>query len=134
MLFNSLQFLFFFLIVIFIFFLLPQRFRWLHLLVASCIFYASFIPAYLLILFFTIIVDYFAGIYIERSTGRNRKLFLIASIIANIGILAIFKYYNFFIDNINELLHLAGIKTYTLPFLNIIKVGMPRIPYLGGVN
>ena len=120
MLFNSLQFLFFFPIVVFIFFLVPQRFKWLHLLAASCIFYASFIPAYLLILLFTIIVDYFAGIYIERSAGRSRKLFLIFSIIANIGILAVFKYYNFFIDNINGLIHLAGIKTNPLPFLNII--------------
>ena len=120
MLFNSLQFLFFFPIVVFIFFLVPQRFKWLHLLAASCIFYAAFIPAYLLILLFTIIVDYFAGIYIERSAGRSRKLFLIFSIVANIGILAVFKYYNFFIDNINGLIHLAGIKTNPLPFLNII--------------
>ena len=102
MLFNSFQFLFFFPIVVVIYFLLPQKFRWLHLLIASCLFYAAFIPAYLLILLLTIVVDYFAGILIENASGKQRKLFLIVSIFANVGILAVFKYYNFFIEKIGR--------------------------------
>ncbi len=62
-----------------------------------------FIPIYILILFATIIIDYFAGICIENSQGLLRKRFLILSLITNVGILAVFKYYNFFISNINEL-------------------------------
>ncbi len=103
MLFNSFDFCIFFPIVTILFFLLPQKFRWLLLLVASCYFYMYFIPQYILILFFTIIIDYFAGIFLENEKDKARKkLFLAASIVANIGVLAVFKYYNFFLDNIND--------------------------------
>lgn len=54
-----------------------------------------FIPKYLLILAFTIVIDYFAGILIEKSEGAKRKLYLVISLISNISILAIFKYFNF---------------------------------------
>jgi D-alanyl-lipoteichoic acid acyltransferase DltB (MBOAT superfamily) len=64
----------------------------------------AFVPVYILILSFTIVIDYFAGIYIEKSIGKQRKLLLIVSLIANIGILAVFKYYNFFNDNFSLLL------------------------------
>jgi len=119
MLFNSIQFLFFFPIVTIIYFLLPHRYRWFHLLVASCIFYCAFIPIYILILIFTIIIDYYAGILIEKSGGNRRKLFLIASICANIGVLSFFKYYNFFIDNFQTLFTYFH-STFPLPLLNII--------------
>ncbi len=114
MLFNSLTFLVFFPVVTLIYFLLPHKWRWLHLLAASCIFYMYFIPIYILILIFTIIIDYIAGIMIENAEGRRRKLFLVMSICANVGVLAFFKYYNFFLANINEA---AG---SSLPLLNII--------------
>ena len=118
MLFNSFEFLIFFPVVTILYFLLPHRWRWLHLLVASCVFYMAFIPVYILILVFTIIIDFYAGIWIENSKGKRRKNYLVLSIIANVGILAVFKYYNFFIDNINELLHLdPGAQ---LPFLQIL--------------
>lgn len=121
MLFNSIQFLIFFPVVTLIYFLLPHKFRWVHLLLASCIFYAAFIPVYILILLLTIIIDYCAGIFIENSKSKTRrKHFLIASIITNIGVLAIFKYYNFFIDNFNTLFHSLNITTHTIPLLDII--------------
>lgn len=120
MLFNSLQFLVFFPIVTLIYFLLPHRYRWIHLLLASCIFYMAFIPAYIFILFFTILIDYYAGIMISRSEGRRRKAFLILSISANVLVLAVFKYYNFFIENINALLDAWHVQRYDLPYLKII--------------
>lgn len=119
MLFNSFDFLLFFPAVTLLYFLLPQKWRWLHLLLASCVFYMALIPVYILILIFTIIIDYFAGIIIEKSEGRKRRLFLTASIIANVGVLAVFKYYNFFIDNVNELLNIAGTGS-SVPYLDII--------------
>jgi len=62
-----------------------------------------FIPVYILILFGTIIIDYFAGIFLEETKEpKKKKLYLIASLVANIGVLAVFKYYNFFLENINE--------------------------------
>ncbi len=120
MLFNSLQFLIFFPVVTLLFFLLPHRFRWFHLLLASCIFYMAFIPIYILILFFTIVVDYFAGRIIENARGRKRKLFLVLSIVVNVGALSVFKYFNFFIDNVNTLLHSLHITAHSIPLLNII--------------
>jgi D-alanyl-lipoteichoic acid acyltransferase DltB (MBOAT superfamily) len=120
MLFNSIEFLIFFPVVTLLYFLLPHRWRWLHLLISSCIFYMAFIPAYILILFATILIDYYAGIMIGNASGKNRKRWLVLSIIANVGVLAVFKYYNFFIDNVNDLLHALGITTQNLPYLGII--------------
>lgn len=120
MLFNSLEFLVFFPVVTLLYFLLPHKWRWLHLLLASCIFYISFIPAYILILFVTILIDYTAGILISSSGKQGKKRFLILSLVANIGVLAIFKYYNFFIENVNELFHAINLDTHPLPFLAII--------------
>ncbi|MEO8772230.1 MAG: MBOAT family O-acyltransferase [Ferruginibacter sp.] len=101
MLFNSLEFIIFFPVVTLLYFLLPHKYRWIQLLLASCIFYAAFIPSYLFILFFLIVIDYSAGLLIERR--QHKKTWLITSIIANISLLGIFKYYNFFISNFNEL-------------------------------
>ncbi len=120
MLFNSFQFLLFFPIVTILYFLLPHKFRWLHLLIASCIFYIAFIPVYILILLFTIIIDYIAGIMIENAVGGRRKRFLTLSIIANVGVLCVFKYYNFFVSNIDSLLHSFHINSSPIPLLNII--------------
>jgi alginate O-acetyltransferase complex protein AlgI len=119
MLFNSFEFLLFFPIVIIIYFLIPYKFRWLHLLVASCIFYMAFVPVYILILLFTIVVDYIAGIMIEKAPVSRRKLFLVMSIIANVGVLAFFKYYNFFTENFNALFHFANINAH-IPLLTIL--------------
>jgi alginate O-acetyltransferase complex protein AlgI len=77
-----------------------------------------FVPIYIVILGVTIVVDYFAGLLIEKSPDRKR-FYLIASLIANIGALAIFKYYNFFIGNVNELLLSAGFAS-SLPLLSIL--------------
>ena len=125
MLFNSFEFLIFFPVVTLIFFLLPQKLRWLHLLIASCIFYMFFIPVYIFILFFTIIIDYIAGIVIEDAQKAKRKFFLAMSIVANVGVLAVFKYYNFFalnIDHASSVFHFAG---WSLPLLKIaLPIGL----------
>lgn len=119
MIFNSLHFLFFFIIVTTTYFTIPHKYRWLLLLVSSCYFYMAFVPIYVLILGFTIVVDYFAGLFIENAQGRNRKLFLITSLIANIGVLAIFKYYNFLNDNLSILLYGMGYQN-PIPYLSIL--------------
>jgi len=79
----------------------------------------AFVPVYILILGFTIVVDYFAGIFIENRQGRKRKKFLIASLIANIGVLAVFKYYNFLDHNLTALLGSFRLEN-PIPYLNII--------------
>ena len=119
MLFNSFHFLFFFIIVTTLYFLFPYNKRWLLLLLSSCYFYMAFVPVYILILGFTIIVDYFAGIFIENSQEKKRKLFLICSLVANIGILCVFKYYNFINQNFSYLLHGFGLSN-PIPYLSIL--------------
>ncbi|HEY5592383.1 MAG TPA: MBOAT family O-acyltransferase [Paludibacter sp.] len=68
----------------------------------------AFVPVYILILGTTIIIDYYAGIYLERTKGKRRRYFLVASLIANIGVLAIFKYYNFLNGNLSDFLNSIG--------------------------
>jgi alginate O-acetyltransferase complex protein AlgI len=119
MLFNSIEFLLFFTIVTGGYFVLPHRFRWLWLLLASCLFYMFFVPIYILILGFTIVVDYFAGRLIEQSEGGRRRFFLVVSLIVNIGVLAFFKYFNFLNDTITVFLH--GINWHNpIPSLKIL--------------
>ncbi|HEY6974858.1 MAG TPA: MBOAT family O-acyltransferase [Chitinophagaceae bacterium] len=78
-----------------------------------------FVPIYVLILGFTIVIDYFAGICIAKSEGRRRKIFLIFSLIANIGVLVFFKYYYFLNNNITVLLDDFGYKN-PIPYLHIL--------------
>lgn len=117
--FHSLHFVLFFLIVTTFYFWIPSIHRWKLLLAASCYFYMIFLPEYILILGFTIVIDYYAGIYIEKTTGSKRKQFLILSLIANIGVLAIFKYYNFLNENLTLFLNSIGIQNHT-PILTIL--------------
>lgn len=119
MLFNSLDFLLFFPIVTALYFLLAHKWRWLLLLVASCIFYMDWIPAYILILFLIIGIDYIAARQIEKSSGKRRKLFLLASFVGNLGLLCLFKYFNFFAENVDIVARSLGI-SYAAPVLNLI--------------
>ncbi|MBV6397286.1 MAG: Peptidoglycan O-acetyltransferase [Anaerolineales bacterium] len=119
MLFNSLPFYIFFPLVTLGYFLLPHRFRWLWLLAASAYFYMAFIPAYILILFATILVDYISGLAIEKAEGKRRRGFLILSLAANLGMLGFFKYFNFFNANAAALAHWLD-WNYPIPFLNIL--------------
>ncbi len=96
MLFNSTIFYIFFPIVTFLYFVFPYKYRWLILLCASVYFYMSFIPEYIFILALIILVDYYAGIFIEQAPQKSKKRFLLISLLTNISILCIFKYVNFF--------------------------------------
>jgi alginate O-acetyltransferase complex protein AlgI len=119
MLFNSFTFLVFFIVVTTLYFILPHKSRWLLLLAASCYFYMYFIPVYIFILAFTIVIDYFAGLFLERTHGEKKKIFLIASLVANIGVLAFFKYYNFLNENLSHLLQEFNLRSI-MPSLSIL--------------
>ncbi|MEP7169802.1 MAG: MBOAT family protein, partial [Bacteroidota bacterium] len=119
MLFNSFHFLIFFIVVTTVYFALHHKYRWFWLLAASCYFYMAFVPVYILILGFTIVIDYFAGIFIENAAGKRRKLFLLVSLFANVSVLSVFKYYNFINENLGILLNGMGWKD-PLPYLSIL--------------
>lgn len=110
MLFNSFEFIFlFFPVVTLIYYLLGHRQQIAWLLLASCVFYMFFVPAYILILFLAIIIDYAAGIFIEQSrTQKRKKAWLVGSIVSTCLLLFLFKYYNFFIDNFNAIAVFSG--------------------------
>ncbi len=124
MLFNSLHFFIFFIIVTLGYWSLGWAGRWRLLLFASCYFYMIFQPVYILILFFTIIIDYFAGIWLENTEGKQRKWLLILSIISNVGILAFFKYYHFLFDNVSHILGFLQVKNPLPIFSFILPIGL----------
>jgi D-alanyl-lipoteichoic acid acyltransferase DltB (MBOAT superfamily) len=80
----------------------------------------AFVPVYILILGFTIIIDYFAGIFLERiNDRRKKKLLLILSLASNVGILAVFKYHNFLNENLTLLLQSFDWKN-PVPYLSMV--------------
>ncbi|TWW12144.1 alginate O-acetyltransferase [Planctomyces bekefii] len=111
-------------IVTIVYFLLQKNQRVWWLLAASFYFYMAFIPKYALILVALIVVDYTAGLLIERAQGRKRKAVLVWSLLANLSMLAFFKYFNFMSANASELLRVLGIKA-DLPYLDfILPIGL----------
>ena len=93
MLFNSLSFALFFPLALALHFLLPDRFRWMGLLAAGHVFYMSFVPWYVLLLWGAIGLDFTAALAIERArTTRARSAWLWVSILGTAGLLGVFKY------------------------------------------
>ena len=115
MLFNSLNYLIFFPIVIMFYFAIPAKLKEIRnfwLLIASYFFYMNWNAAYALLLFGSTFVTYLAGILIEKAIEKENisfaKWILGISFTINIGILFFYKYINFFILNINRILGLRG--------------------------
>ena len=102
MVFSSFTFLWIFLPIVFIgYFLIQTNFKNVFLLMSSLIFYAWGEPRYILIMLYSIIINYFLGILIDRYEA-HKKLILVLSIAINLLILGYFKYFNFAIEIINK--------------------------------
>ena len=125
MVFNSIEFLIFLPIVVALFYVLPQKARWLMLLAASCVFYMWFVPKYILILLVTIVVDYAAGLLMERYADqpRKKKAFFIFSIVSTLTVLLIFKYLNFLTANLDQLCASLGMETHLMTHI-ILPIGL----------
>lgn len=96
MLFNSVEFLIFFPTVVTLYFVCPQRYRWVLLLAASYLFYAAWRLEYALLLLLSTVVDFFAARAMgTRTDGNGRRPYLLLSLAVNLGLLFIFKYFNF---------------------------------------
>lgn len=113
MLFNSIDFLVFFPIVVSIFFIIPKNYRYTWLLVASYYFYMSWQPKYALLIASSTIITYASGILIERYRKQDNplamKLCVAASLLSNLGILCLFKYGNFILVNLTAFASALGI-------------------------
>ena len=121
MLFNSLTFICFILLVHLIYGLpLSWEKRKTHLWLSSYVFYAAWNPPFVLLLWLSTCVDWFMGKRIGAATSkRKKKLFLTLSLITNLGLLGYFKYGEFLLDNFILLLHWFGVQ-YQAPQSNII--------------
>lgn len=128
MLFNSSSFLIFFPIVTLVYFILPHKIRYIWLLISSYYFYMCWNPAYSLLMLFSTLITYLSGIAIERVKKTSlddkkrikyMKLCVALSMILNLSILAYFKYFNFFINNINLILSKIHI-LYTAPQIDVL--------------
>ncbi len=104
MLFNSLQYLIFLPLVVLAYWLVPGRLRTVLLLAASYYFYMSWMKSYGLLLFGLTAINYLAGLAIGKlEAAQSKRLALIAGITFNVGVLALFKYTNFFLETYNSL-------------------------------
>jgi len=83
-----------------------------------------FVPKYILILLITIVIDYAAGIYIEKTVGKRKKIFLIVSIVSTCLVLVIFKYLDFFNNNVIALSHYFGFSYPDRVFNIILPIGL----------
>ncbi|MGL6168515.1 MAG: MBOAT family O-acyltransferase, partial [Fusobacteriaceae bacterium] len=132
MLFNSLQFLIYFPIVVLLYFLLPFKFRWIWLLIASYFFYMNWNPKYAILMGTSTLVTYLSGILIEKSNSileenqRNkmRKLWVFLSFGINLSILFFFKYFNFLGTNITYILSKIHIGVKIPNFDMLLPVGI----------
>ena len=128
MLFNSLTFSIFFLIVFFLYwFALKERLKLqnLFLLLASYVFYGWWDWRFLSLIILSSFLDYFLGLNIHQSEDSvKRKRLLYVSLFVNLGMLGVFKYFNFFSESFSDLLGLVGLHAdpFTLNF--ILPVGI----------
>lgn len=122
MTFSSLTFLFYFLPIFLILYVLtPNKYANITLLLGSFIFYSWGLPGYSFLLIFIVVANYLCGIFIDRSSGKTRKLFLVLGLSCNLGILAFFKYLFF----TYPLLSSALKPSFSLPHIKHLNLIFP---------
>lgn len=107
MVFSSLMFIFRFMPLFFLcYFLTPKPFRNLVLFLGSIVFYAVGEPVYIVLMLFTIFANFLVCVHLAReSRARNRKSILVFAMLLDFGMLFLFKYFDFFAQNMNLILH-----------------------------
>jgi len=128
MLFNSYSFLLFFPIVVLINFIIPKKIQYIWLLITSYYFYMNWDAKYVLLLLFSTIVTYASGILLDKFHHKMQKKYahivVAASFVLNLGILFVFKYFDFAIDTLNFLLQKCGISIANPEFNLLLPVGI----------
>jgi alginate O-acetyltransferase complex protein AlgI len=120
MLFNTVTYLFFLPLVFILYYEIPHRFRWVLLLLTSYTFYMWWKPEYIILIVFSTFLDFFLAKKIHQSENqKRRKLFLVMSLLGNLGVLVGFKYFNFITQNLNMLSFEFG-HELGLPVLDIL--------------
>ena len=135
MLFNSLEYLWFFPTIFIVYWIIGKystlQNQNIFLLLASYFFYGTWSILFLVILLFSTLLDYSFAFKVNSPSKKTAKTFLTLSVISNLGILAIFKYYNFFVTEIATSLTNAGIHT-SIPLLKLlVPVGISFYTFHG---
>lgn len=129
MLFNSINFICFFPVVVLIYFAMPKKVRYLWLLLASYFFYMCWNAKYALLLLYSTAITFLSGLLIDWCDGkskpeRKKKFFVAMSFSLNLSLLFLFKYFHFAIENINFLLARCGLELITPKFDLLLPVGI----------
>ena len=126
MLFNSLSFLKFFPIVVFLYFVIPPKVRYIWLLLASYFFYMGWNAKYALLLLLSTVVTYVAGhlLYQWKDKSGHKKVVVTVGFVVNFGILFLFKYLDFVVDTIQSLGAKVGITIPEPSFSLLLPVGI----------
>lgn len=125
MLFNSITFAVFLPIVFILYWLCPSKYRWALLLITSYYFYMGWNVKYVLLIFATTLVSYACGVLVEKSEShRKKKVWVIVGCAVIFGILFLFKYFNFFMENLNAILSRFFIQTNEFTLKLILPVGI----------
>lgn len=126
MLFNSLEFLIFFPVVTLAYFLMPTlRVRNLIMLIASYFFYMQYKPEYALLMLLSTLIDYYAALGMSKSDKKiTKRLWLMMSLVGNLGMLFFFKYFNFFNANVANLLSFFNVAYQPLSLDVLLPVGI----------
>ena len=123
--FVSIEFLLFFPTVLVLYWLLPHKYRWLLLLVASYLFYLYWTPWTLILLFGTTLISYIAARAIASAKSEvKRKFWLILALVICVGCLVIFKYLGFLVDNVTTLLQLFGVPAQDVAVKIFLPIGI----------
>lgn len=125
MLFNSFDFLVFFVVVFLVQLVLPHQVRNRFLLAASCYFYACWDWRFLGLMACSTGIGYFCSHRIEYSHNPSeRRIFLTASVVANLAILGFFKYFSFFSESLQQLAQTAGWELGKFSLHVVLPVGI----------
>lgn len=125
MLFNSLQFLIFFPLVLIIYFILKPRYRNIFLLLASYYFYLNWQPIYVVLIIISTIITWLCGLFMERAeNSKRKKLYLTTSLIINFSILFFYKYFNFINQIVFDFLDGFGVRYQMVNFDVLLPVGI----------
>jgi alginate O-acetyltransferase complex protein AlgI len=134
-LFNSLGFALFFPVVFFLYWFVAKnnlKAQNLILLASSYFFYACWDYRFLFLLVFSTFLDYYTGIKIyQAQTRASKRLWLLISVVVNLGFLAFFKYYNFFVESFAEVMNSVGFKPDIWTLSIILPVGISFYTFHG---
>ena len=125
MLFNSLTFAIFLFIVFIIYWIIPHKFRWFLLLTASYYFYACCNPKYMILILISTTATYISAILLEREENQfRRKAILVVTLMICLGLLFLFKYFNFFLEGIVAVFGLFSIRLHPVTMNILLPLGI----------